>query len=82
MKKKNEYIEQALELFSNYGCKRVGMDDVAETLGISKKTLYGLFINKDTLVQESVSLLLQRTHEKMSNFFQTSKVASNPFDPS
>lgn len=54
MQKKTEYIEQALLLFSKYGCKRVGMDDVAETLGISKKTLYEVFENKNNLVQESV----------------------------
>ena len=70
MQKKTEYIEIALTLFSKYGCKRVGMDDVAETLGISKKTLYELFENKDNLVQESVTLLLNRTHENMSSFFK------------
>ncbi|MEP2056774.1 MAG: TetR/AcrR family transcriptional regulator [Maribacter litoralis] len=80
MQKKTEYIEQALVLFSKYGCKRVGMDDVAETLGISKKTLYEVFENKSDLVHESVSLLLNRTHDKMSRFFQTSDQTPNPFN--
>ena len=80
MQKKTKYTEQALVLFSKYGCKRVGMDDVAETLGISKKTLYEVFENKDSLVHESVALLLNRTHDKMSRFFQHSEEASDPFD--
>ena len=79
MLKRSEYTEQALALFSKYGCKRVGMDDVAETLGISKKTLYELFENKDKLVQESVTLLLERIHENMSSFFKMSEQASDPF---
>lgn len=80
MQKRNEYLEQALTLFSFYGCKRVGMDDVAETLGISKKTLYELFENKNNLVQESVALLLKRTHDNMSRFFQLPEQSSDPFN--
>ncbi len=80
MQKKTEYIEQALLLFSKYGCKRVGMDDVAETLGISKKTLYEVFENKNNLVQESVSLLLNRTHDKISRFILISDQEPNPFN--
>ena len=80
MQKKTKYVEQALSLFSKYGCKRVGMDDVAETLGISKKTLYELFENKNNLVQESVALLLDRTHNEMTSFFQLSEQLLDPFD--
>ncbi|WP_405412001.1 TetR/AcrR family transcriptional regulator [Maribacter sp. Asnod1-A12] len=80
MQKKTTYIEQALLLFSKYGCKRVGMDDVAETLGISKKTLYEIFDNKNQLVHESIALLLNRTHEKMIRFYQLSEEALEPFD--
>ncbi|HDZ05366.1 hypothetical protein LCGC14_0070090 [marine sediment metagenome] len=79
MQKKSECVALALALFSKYGCKRVGMDDVAETLGISKKTLYELFDNKNNLVQESVTLLLNNTHEKMSSFFKLSEPSSDPF---
>ncbi|WP_339726225.1 TetR/AcrR family transcriptional regulator [Maribacter stanieri] len=79
MQKKSECVALALTLFSKYGCKRVGMDDVAETLGISKKTLYELFENKNNLVQESITLLLNNTHEKMSGFFQLPESSSDPF---
>lgn len=72
-------LEQALSLFTKYGCKRVSMDDVAHALGISKKTLYTHFKTKDELVLESVAYLLQRTHLKMSNFFELSDGHNDPF---
>jgi TetR/AcrR family transcriptional regulator, cholesterol catabolism regulator len=42
------------ELFSQYGFKTVTMDDIARRAGISKKTLYQHFANKEEVVNESV----------------------------
>lgn len=47
---KEEIIEIALEKFLLYGFKSVTMDDIANSLGISKKTLYTYFNNKTELV--------------------------------
>ena len=44
-------IERATELFLNYGFKSVTMDDIAESLGISKKTIYVHFNNKTKLIE-------------------------------
>ena len=41
-------------LFSQYGFKTITMDDIARRAGISKKTLYQHFANKDEVVTESV----------------------------
>ncbi|MEP5340122.1 MAG: TetR/AcrR family transcriptional regulator [Algibacter sp.] len=41
----------ATELFLNYGFKSVTMDDIANTLGISKKTIYQHYDNKTKLVE-------------------------------
>jgi TetR/AcrR family transcriptional regulator, cholesterol catabolism regulator len=38
------------ELFMKYGIRSVSMDDIAEQLGMSKKTLYQFFADKDELV--------------------------------
>ena len=38
------------ELFLRYGIRSVSMDDIAEQLGMSKKTLYQYFADKDELV--------------------------------
>ena len=37
---KDKILEKSTELFLNYGFKSVTMDDIANNLGISKKTIY------------------------------------------
>jgi AcrR family transcriptional regulator len=44
----------SIELFSQYGFKTITMDDIARRAGISKKTLYQHFANKQEIVNESV----------------------------
>jgi len=41
----------ATDLFLNYGFKSVTMDDIANALGVSKKTIYQHFDNKTKLVE-------------------------------
>ena len=48
---KDKIIEKAGELFLNLGFKSVTMDEIANELGISKKTLYKYFSNKHALVE-------------------------------
>lgn len=47
-------LSAAAELFSQYGFKTITMDDIARRAGISKKTLYQHFANKEEVVTESV----------------------------
>ncbi len=49
---KNKIIQKAAEMFITLGFKSVTMDDIANELGISKKTIYTHFKNKSQLVQE------------------------------
>ena len=46
-----QIIEQVTKLYHRYGIKSVTMDDAASQLGISKKTLYEHFHDKEDLVQ-------------------------------
>ncbi|WP_209401491.1 TetR/AcrR family transcriptional regulator [Pseudozobellia sp. WGM2] len=78
MLNKNTFLEQALTLFTQYGCKRVSMNDIAHALGVSKKTLYIHFKHKDELFLECVSLLLRRSHTKMSRLFYHAKPLVDP----
>jgi TetR/AcrR family transcriptional regulator, cholesterol catabolism regulator len=48
--KKTDVIERSTQLFMRFGIKSVTMDDVARELGISKKTLYKYFTDKNELV--------------------------------
>lgn len=47
-------LSVSIELFSQYGFKAITMDDIARRAGISKKTLYQHFANKQEIVNESV----------------------------
>ena len=47
---KEKIIQKSADLFLSYGFKSVTMDDIANALGISKKTIYQHFDNKTKLV--------------------------------
>ena len=50
MEIKDRVLHQAARLFLRNGVKSVSMDDIAAELGMSKKTLYKTFANKDEIV--------------------------------
>jgi len=50
MEVKEHIVQQSLSLFLKKGVKQVNMDEVASNLGISKKTLYVHFDNKQDLI--------------------------------
>jgi TetR/AcrR family transcriptional regulator, cholesterol catabolism regulator len=43
-------LQKAQELVMHYGIRSVSMDDIAKALGISKKTIYQFYADKDELV--------------------------------
>lgn len=49
---KNHITTTALKLFSLNGIKKVSMNDVAQNAGVSKRTLYDFFENKEALLLE------------------------------
>lgn len=55
-KKALEITQRATLIFSRYGIKSVTMDEVASQLGISKKTLYKYFKDKNDLIVKGVQL--------------------------
>ena len=50
---KETIVKKATEMFMSLGFKSVTMDDIANELGISKKTIYQHFCNKHDLVEAS-----------------------------
>ncbi len=52
MEIKARIITKAREQFFRYGVKSVTMDDIARELGISKKTIYQHFEDKDAIVHQ------------------------------
>ncbi len=56
---RNKISGAAFELFCQRGIKSVSMDDIAQHLGMSKKTIYKWFDNKNEVVIAAVSNYLE-----------------------
>lgn len=52
--KLNAILEQVAKLFMKYGIKSLTMDDIANELKVSKKTLYQFVTDKQDLVQKTL----------------------------
>lgn len=50
MTQKERIVEQVMQMFVTQGIKSVRMDDIAQQLGVSKRTLYELFGDKEGLL--------------------------------
>lgn len=46
--------QTAVESFTTHGIRSITMDDIATSLGISKRTLYEVFPDKETLLEECI----------------------------
>ena len=75
MEPKDRIVLGAGELFFKYGIKSVTMDDIAKHLGISKKTIYQFFDDKDQIV---LSLMDNTLVINQSSFDIISKSAKDP----
>lgn len=62
-KKQLEIIDNAAEIFLKHGIKSVTMDDLAKGLGVSKKTIYKYFEDKNDLITKIV--IAKTTRDKM-----------------
>lgn len=59
MSKRAKVIKRAAEIISELGIKSLRVDDLASDLGISKRTLYEMFGDKEELLYHSVKEVLQ-----------------------
>lgn len=65
--------EEAARLFRQYGIKAVTMDMLANNLGISKRTIYEVFRDKNELLTGVVSLMAVRQKELIDRIFSESE---------
>jgi len=65
-------IDGAAELFLQAGIKSVTMDDIARHLGMSKKTIYQFFQDKNELVLALVTKRLKDDEKEMSQLISKS----------
>lgn len=60
-------LKEAEKLFMKFGMRSVTMDDIAKHLGISKKTIYANFKDKNELVNQLVSKVLKANECNLSD---------------
>ena len=70
-------LDEAEKLFMKYGTKSITMDDVAKQLGMSKKTIYANFKDKDELV---TNLVIKMMHKDECNMEERTKLSENAVD--
>ena len=66
MDQKERIIEQAKQMFVTQGIKSVRMDDIAQQLGVSKRTLYELFGDKEGLLYLAMDRYFEKTRLERS----------------
>jgi AcrR family transcriptional regulator len=59
METREKILLGAFDLFMKYGVKSVTMDDIAQTLGVSKKTIYQFIGNKKVLIETVILNFLE-----------------------
>ncbi len=60
---KEQILLTAFDLFSQYGVRKVSMDDIARSTSISKRTLYEFFEDKEALLEQGLKLNAKRLTE-------------------
>ena len=70
-------ITAATEAFTSKGIKSITMDDIAAALGISKRTLYEVFVDKESLLKDCILTVqaerdryLQEVYEQSHNVLE------------
>lgn len=67
----SELLASILPIVLSKGPSHTTMDLVASTLGISKRTLYEIFENKDEMLREVFHYMHKRGHEKMKEIWNS-----------
>jgi AcrR family transcriptional regulator len=72
MELRDRIIAEASLLFFNKGIKSVTMSTIANELGISKRTLYEVFKDKEDLLEICINDRLERIEKEMQTLFDNS----------
>lgn len=65
--KGEQILNAAKKLFTNYGFKRVSMDEIASEVGVTKKTVYTYFSSKEVLLKYCIKEELQNMRKIIEN---------------
>ena len=65
--KGEQILNAAKKLFTNYGFKKVSMDEIASEAGVTKKTVYTYFSSKEELLKYCIKEELQNMKKIIEN---------------
>jgi TetR/AcrR family transcriptional regulator, cholesterol catabolism regulator len=70
---RQKIIEEGATMFRTYGIRAVTMDMLAANMGISKRTIYEVFSDKDELLKGVLKWMLVKQRELMTKIFSESE---------
>ena len=65
MSKQEKIVKRAAEMIAELGVKSLRVDDLAHDLGVSKRTLYEMFGDKEELLYHSIKYLFEKEEEEV-----------------
>jgi len=72
---KERILGKAADLFLRYGIRSITMDEIASQLGISKKTIYQFFTDKDDMVSAVIDQEIHKNEVECVQFRQQAENA-------
>ena len=75
MEPKERILQKAADLFFRYGIRSVTMDEIAGQLGISKKTIYQYYTDKDEIVEGIIDREIVQNECKCNTYCSDSENA-------
>jgi AcrR family transcriptional regulator len=73
---KNEILQTSLEQFLKFGIRKMSVQKLVEPLGISTKTVYKHFKNKEDLLKEALHLYYHQKHQLLEGRASEQNVVS------
>lgn len=73
MNYRQRILEEAALMFRTYGIRAVTMDSLASSMGISKRTIYEVFKDKDELLKGVLQWMYEKQREIMTKIYDESE---------
>ncbi|MCK9322266.1 MAG: TetR/AcrR family transcriptional regulator [Bacteroidales bacterium] len=73
MELRDRIIVETYKLIVSKSCKLITMDEIANNLGISKRTLYENFKDKSTLIEDCLNTNFEQANEKVRKIMDKSE---------
>lgn len=75
METQERIVNKAHELFMRYGIRSISMDEVANHLGMSKKTIYQFYTDKEALVEDVIDIEINSNQAECTSHKEKSENA-------